>query len=61
MENTANVQYTSENASRKINSVTAINKEGKSDPLAVPGEQPAHVWATEQGQTYKCSRTNADT
>lgn len=31
--NAANVQHTSENASRKINRVSAINKEGKSDPL----------------------------
>lgn len=31
--NAASVQYASESASRKINSVTAISKEGKSDPL----------------------------
>lgn len=31
--NTADVEYTSENASRKIKRGTAINKEDKSDPL----------------------------
>ena len=54
--NAAHVRYASENASREINSVTAINKEGKSDPL-----QPQGSSQCMSGQWSKGKPTSAPT